>query len=332
MSIEEYEPKSTLVVPQNHVPAAKFPFIDVHNHQRNVTPESARQLLGKMDELNMRILVNSPVNGGSGEWVRNAVGTMKSVDKDRFAAFTNIDFKDIPNAAAKLEQDIGNGAAGLKVWRNLGMGEKDASGKFLAVDDPSLDPVWQMCAKHGIPVLIHTADPKPLFEPMDKHNERWLELKLRPGRSYAPHNWDELIAAQHRLFERHPKTTFIAAHMGWLANDLGRLGAVLDRCPNVNVEIGAIFSELGRQPRAARAFFVKYQDRVLFGKDRWAPEEYPLIFRLLETEDDYFEPIRKYHGLWKLYGLGLPDAVLRKLYYKNALRLIPGLNATGFPD
>jgi predicted TIM-barrel fold metal-dependent hydrolase len=341
MSIEEFEPKSKLVVPQHEVKRAKYPFIDIHNHQRDVSPEHLKQLLQEMDGLNMRILVNSPVNGSYGEKDHQLVAAFKSFNKQRFASMTNIDMKgyDDPDyskrAAATLEDDIKHGAVGLKVWKNFGLTEKDSKGQRIHVDDPRFDAVWDVCAKYHIPVLIHTADPKGLFEPMDKYNERWLELKLRSGRNHEDNkgpSWDELIGEQHSLFRKHPKTIFIAAHMGWLTNDLGQLGKLLDEMPNVYTEIGAITSDLGRQPRFARQFFIKYQDRVMFGKDLYSVPEYYTYFRLLETADEYFDPIRKYHGLWKLYGLDLPDEVLKKLYYKNALRIVPGLDKSGFPN
>ena len=185
-----------------------------------------------------------------------------------------------------------------------------------------------------VPVLIHTAEPRALFDPMDKYNERWLELKLYPGRGRPPERYpsfDALMAEQHSLFARHPKTTFIDAHLGWYGNDLGKLGALLDRLPNVVTEISAVVEELGRQPRFARQWFERYQDRIMFGKDTWRPVEYRTYFRIMETADEYFDHDRKYHGTWKVYGLHLPDEVLRKLYYKNALRVIPGLDASAFP-
>ena len=339
ISIEEFEPKSTLRVPEHKPTRAKFPFIDVHNHQRDVTPDRLKQLIEDMDSLNMGILINSPVNGGSGKWVANAVTAMKAHSATRFAVMTNIDTSnlDAPDysqrAAAQLEADIKAGAIGLKVWKQFGTTLSDSQGR-IKVDDPRFDAVWAVCAKYGIPVLIHTADPWGLFQPMDKNNERWLELKIQTRRNQSGqtnYTWEQLIAEQHNLFTRHPQTTFINAHMGWLANNLDRLAALLDRLPNVYVEIGAITSDLGRQPRAAKRFFTKYQDRVLFGKDAYNVVEYHTYFRLLETDDEYFDPIRKYHGIWKLYGLDLSDDVLKKLYYKNALRIFPGLSSAGFP-
>lgn len=340
ISIEDYEPKSTLRVPEHTLTRAKFPFIDVHNHQRDVTPEKLKKLIEDMDGLNMRILINSPVSGGQGKWLANTVAAMKGHDAARFAVMTNIDYNNLEDpgygarVAAQLETDIKAGAVGLKVWKHLGMMLNDSKGR-VKVDDPRFDPVWEMCAKHKIPVLIHTADPWGLFQPMDKHNERWLELKLRATRNQSQQTnftWEQLIEEQHNLFARHPKTTFVNAHLGWLGHDLERLGALFDRLPNVYAEVGAITSELGRQPRAARRFFIKYQDRVLFGKDLYSVPEYYVYFRLFETDDDYFDPIRKYHGIWKLYGFDLPDDVLKKVYYKNALKIFPGLSSAGFPE
>lgn len=340
ISIEEYEPKSTLVVTEHHPTRAKYPFIDVHNHQRDVTPKRLAELIKDMDGLNMRILINSPVNGSWGEKTKQLIDGFKGYNKDRFATMTNIDYKGVDEPgysqriAAQLEQDIKNGAIGLKVWKNFGTTEKDAKGQRLHVDDPRFDLVWEVCAKYKIPVLIHTADPWGLFQPMDKYNERWLELKLRSGRNHASESdpsWETVIGEQHNMFRKHKNTIYINAHMGWLANDLGKLGNLMDELPNLYAEIGAITSDLGRQPRFAHKWLVKYQDRVMFGKDLYSVPEYYTYFRLLETDDDFFDPIRKYHGIWKLYGLDLPDEVLKKVYYKNALRIFPGLNASGFP-
>ena len=233
--------------------------------------------------------------------------------------------------AAQLEEDIKAGAIGLKVWKDFGMRQKDSKGNVVAVDDSRLDAAWDMCAKYKIPVMIHTADPKPLFDPMDKYNERWLELRQRPGRAAETLDWNKIISEQHNLFRKHPKTIFIAAHFGWMAHDLGALGKLLDEMPNMNLEFAAILGELGREPRAAKKFFTKYQDRIMFGKDTYSVPEYPFYFRMLESDDEWIDNIRKYHGLWHLYALDLPDEVLKKVYYKNALRLFPGLKADGFP-
>jgi predicted TIM-barrel fold metal-dependent hydrolase len=290
-----------------------------------------------MDALNMRIMVNSPVSGSFGASTKKLIDSIRAHPQaKRFATMTNLNYRliDEPEKlAAQLEEDIRDGAVGVKVWKNLGMREKDSKGVRIAVDDPRFGPAWKVCAKYKIPVMIHTADPKPLFDPMDLNNERWLELKQQPGRGGGNTGltWEQLITEQHNLFRKNRETPFIAAHMGWMAHDLAALGKLLDECPNLNVEFAAILGELGRQPRATQKFFVKYQDRVLFGKDRYDVTEYPFYFRLLETADEYIDNIRRYHGLWKLYAFALPDDVLKKVYYKNALRLFPSLDATGFP-
>jgi predicted TIM-barrel fold metal-dependent hydrolase len=340
ISIEEFEPKSTLVVPQTKPTRAKYPFIDVHIHQGGRNPEALQGLLKDMDSLNMRIAVNSPVNGSWGERTKGTIEKLKTVAGDRLVTFTNIDFTNVDDPgysdriAAQLEEDIKAGARGLKIWKNFGLNVKDSKGERIKVDDPRYDKVFQVAAKYKIPVLIHTADPWGLFQPMDKTNERWLELKMRSNRDHSTNSptWETLIGEQHSLFRRHRDTIFINAHLGWLGNDLGRLGRLMDELPNLYTEIGAVTSELGRQPRNARAFFIKYQDRIMFGKDAYNVGEYHVYFRLLETSDEYFDPIRKYHGIWKMYALDLPDDVLKKVYYKNALRVIPGLSKAGFPD
>jgi predicted TIM-barrel fold metal-dependent hydrolase len=339
VSIEEYEPRSTLVVPASKITRAKFPLIDVHNHQRASSPEQVDRLVKEMDALNLRVMVN--LSGGYGERLAKNIEALERRHPGRFVIFANIDFSGIDEpgyprrAAAQLEQDVKAGARGLKIFKSFGMDLKDGAGRRIAVDDPRFDLVFQTCARLGIPVLIHTAEPKALFDPMDRFNERWLELKLYPRRGRPPEKYprfEELMAEQHRLFARHPGTTFINAHLGWYGNDLGRLGALLDRLPNVHTEISAVVEELGRQPRFARQWFLKYQDRVMFGKDTWRPAEYHTYFRILESADEYFDHDRKYHGIWKVYGLDLPDEVLRKLYYRNALKLIPGLDANAFPN
>ena len=341
LTIEEYEPKSTLVVPHSQVPKAKYPFIDVHLHQGNCrTEECVKGLLEKMDQVNMRVMVTSPVRRGHGATLRAIVDAQKKRYPSRFAVFTNLDESNLDDpaypdkVAQQLEDDIKYGAQGLKVWKHLGMDLKDASGKRIPLDDARFDKAFEVCAKYKIPVLIHTADPKPFWDPMDKNNERWLEMKSRPGRNRSTGEqvqWETLMEEQKKLFAKHPKTNFINAHFGWMANDLGQLGQWLDKLPNMYLEPSAAMAELGRQPRAARAFFEKYQDRIVFGKDTWEISEYPYYFRVFETADEYFDHIRRYQAFWKVYGLSLPDGVLKKLYYKNALRLIPGLDSTGFP-
>ena len=339
MSFEEYEPKSGLIVPAHPVKKAKYPFIDVHNHQNsNMSTEALNKLVKDMDGINLQTMVN--LSGGSGENLQKGLTNLKGKYPTRFIVFANVDFSKIDEpdfgkkAANQLAQDVKNGAQGLKIFKNLGLTLIDKSGKRVPTDDVRLDPIWAKCAELNIPVLIHTGEPKQFFDPQDKNNERWLELKQYPNRARPADKyptWEQVMAEQHRMFRKHPKTKFINAHLGWLGGDLARLGKLMDEMPNMYTEIGAVLAELGRQPRFAREFFIKYQDRIMFGKDTWEPTEYYTYFRVLETKDEYFDYYRKRHAFWKMYGLDLPDEVLKKLYYKNALKVIPGIDAKVFP-
>jgi predicted TIM-barrel fold metal-dependent hydrolase len=341
MDFEEYDPPSTLVVEEHLLTRAKFPFIDIHNHQGNWNTADLSDLVKEMDKLNMKIMNNLSGYGfrGGSDYLEKSLENIKKQYPTRFILFSNIDFSGIddPQWAAKtsaqLERDVKLGAKGLKIYKSLGMFSKDKNGKRIHVDDPRIDPVWEKCGELGIPVLIHVADPKPFWQPIDKNNERWLELKLHPGRRHDTDSvkWETLIEEQHRMFGKHPNTKFINAHLGWYGNDLKKLGQLMDRLPNMYTEIGAVIAELGRQPRAAKAFLTKYQDRVLFGKDSWVPEEYQTYFRVLETEDEYFPYHKRYHAFWKMYGIGLPDEILKKIYYKNALAILPGMDKSLFP-
>jgi predicted TIM-barrel fold metal-dependent hydrolase len=339
MDFEKYNPPSTLVVPEHRLTKAKFPFIDVHNHQFGMPDMDLGTLIRDMDKLNMKVMVN--LSGQSGDVLKRSIANVRKNYPKRFIVFANVNFNGVggkdwgEKAARQLEEDVKNGANGLKIYKSLGISSTDIEGKRITVDDPRLDAVWKKAGELKIPVIIHTADPKPFWQPLDENNERWLELVTHPERKRSdtqPAPWDTLIAEQHRLFKKHPKTTFIAAHFGWYANDLAKLGKLLDEMPNVVIEFGAVIAELGRQPKMAKQFFIKYQDRIMFGKDSWVPDEYATYFRVLETEDEYFPYHKKYHAFWAMYGMGLPDDILKKIYYKNAIRIIPGIDKTMFPD
>ncbi len=338
VTFEEYDPPSSLVVPENPVFKSKFPFIDIHSHQWRMGEQDLDKLAAEMDDLNMGLMVN--LSGGSGKRIADAITNIRSNQPKRFIVFANVNFNNIDDnfgerSAAQLQRDYDQGARGLKIFKSLGFSVKDMDGNRVAVDDPRLDPIWAKCGELGIPVLIHTADPKQFWEPFDENNERWLELKTRPRRKREnddPAPWVQLIQEQHNVFKKHTNTTFIAAHMGWYANDLNHLGGLLDSMPNMVVEIGAVIAELGRQPRFAKAFFEKYQDRILFGKDAYNPGEYPTYFRVLESKDEYFPYYKRYHAFWRMYGLDLSDEVLKKVYYKNALRIVPDIDKSIFPE
>ncbi len=339
MGFEEYQPPSTLIVPVHETPMAKFPFVDIHSHQSGMGSMDLSILVREMDKLNEAVMVN--LSGGNGKEISEALANINESYPNRFVVFANVDFDGVgrdgwaQNAVTQLETDVRNGAKGLKVYKSLGLRNSDVSGKRVAIDDPRLDPVWKKCGELGIPVLIHSADPRAFWDPMDKNNERWLELKTHPRRKRSdsdPAPWEQIIEEQHRMFKKHPETNFINAHMGWYANDLGKLSALLDDLPNMYVGISAVIAELGRQPKSGREFFIKYQDRILFGKDSWQPSEFPTYFRVLETDDEYFPYYKKYHAFWAMYGMKLPDEVLRKVYYKNAMSLVRGLDEGLFPS
>jgi predicted TIM-barrel fold metal-dependent hydrolase len=340
-SIVDYRPRSTLVTAHHEVRRAKYPVIDFHGHpeDRLHSAESLAAMVRSLDSINVRLMLAA--DDMSGDEVRSAVSVINgSPYKDRVRVLAGIDFRGVgpgwaEKAIAQLEADVAAGAVGVgEISKGFGLAIRKPDGSRLRIDDPALDPIWDACARLNLPVFIHTADPEEFFRPLDYTNERWLEQALFPNRHYDPAKYpsfEELITERDNLFRRHPKTTFVTAHMGWQANDLGRLGKLLDELPNVYTEIGAVLYDIGRQPRGAHDFFVKYQDRLLFGKDSFQPSEYPYYWRVLETRDEYFDYYRGYHAFWKLYGIDLPDSVLQKVYYKNALKITPRLPQTGWP-
>ena len=337
ISFEDYNPKSTLVVSSNEIKRSKYPFIDIHNHQFDMPVKDLSDLVSEMDSLNMAFMVN--LSGFRGQYLKMCLDNIKKNAPERLGVFVNLNWENI-DSNTFLENNIKilrdakkDGAIGLKVYKSLGLTDKDSNGNRIAVNDPRIDPIWEECGKLGFPVLIHSADPASFWKPKDKNNERWLELKQKPNRYRNPDffpSFESIIAEQHNVFEKHPKTTFINAHLGWMGNDLDRLSSHLDKYPNVVTEIGAVLAELGRQPKRARKFFIDHQDKILFGKDAYNQQEYYTYFRVLETEDEYFDYYRKRHAFWKMYGLGLPDSILKKVYYKNALRILPSINKSLF--
>jgi predicted TIM-barrel fold metal-dependent hydrolase len=339
-SIVDYRPRSTLVSAVHLVPKAKFAAIDFHGHPPSLSsPQSAASIAAALDTLNVRVMVSA--NNTSGDNLQRTLASLAGTPyTNRFRILTGIDFRNVgpgwaERAVRQLEADIKAGAVGVgEVGKGFGISIQKADGSRLRIDDPDLDPMWDAAARLDIPVFIHTADPQEFFQPLDYHNERWLELALFPYRRQNEPGrvtFDELMTERNNLFKRHPKTRFVAAHFGWHANDLARAAQMLDLSPNVFTEVGAVLYDLGRQPRAAHDFFVKYQDRILFGKDAFEPNEYPYYWRVFETKDEYFDYYRNYHAFWKLYGMDLPDEVLKKLYYANALRVAKGLPQNGWP-
>lgn len=331
--LKDFHPTSMLHAPAHTVDRAKFYVIDVHNHVNDAQgidePISPQRVLEIMDKTNVKTVVI--LTGMWGEKLQKVIDTMVKPYPGRFMVFAQIDFSKIDDPSfsqemvAQLDDAAARGARGLKQLKDLGLGVRDRTGKLVAVDDPRLDPIWEECGRLGIPVSIHTGDPEAFFHPTDAANERYEELMENPSWSfYGPQfpSLEKLLEARNRVFARHPNTTFVSLHMGWPEN-LDWVAHMLDEYPNVMVEFGAREAELGRQPRQTREFFLRYQDRIMFGTDNGMDEElYRNHFRWLETADEYFDywgyPGQ---GRWKIYGLDLPDPVLEKIYHLNAERI-----------
>lgn len=332
--LRDFDPKSMLHAQEHLIQRAKYPVFDVHQHvndamhiEEHVPPA---ELVARMDKLNIKSIVI--LTGMWGDKLQHVLDEMVKPYPGRFLVFTQIDWSKIddPNFSQEMVQQVDEGvrrgARGLKVLKDLGLGVRDKSGKLITVDDPRLDPVWEECGRLGIPVFIHVTDPEAFFHPTDGHNERYEELTEHPDWSfYGPQfpSKQAILDARNRVFGRHPHTTFVALHMGNWPENLDYVGGVLDRYPNTYVEFGAREAELGRQPRRAREFFLKYQDRIMFGTDV-GPDEgmYQNYFRWLETDDEYFDYWgAPGQGRWKIYGMALPDPVLEKVYHLNADRL-----------
>lgn len=359
LDIAEFEPKSMLRVRETAVERARFPVIDIHTHlsfaaksEKGVALTGARrfivppeELLPVMDRKNIRAMVN--LTGGYDDGLKDAISRFDQKHPGRFYTFAEPAWarSNEPGYAQlqgrMIEAARQSGARGLKVLKTLGLYLRDniSSGALVRVDDRRFDPMWEACGARKMPVAIHTSDPVAFFQPIDRHNERFEELNNHPDWSFHgpgfPSN-EELLAARDQVIARHPKTQFIVLHVGNFAEDLGNVSAALDRFPNMHVEIGARIGELGRQPRTARRFFDKYQDRILFGTDAvpqgvQTPQQifgerlYEIYYRFLETEDEYFDyapaPVPP-QGRWRIYGLGLPETILRKVYHQNAARLL----------
>lgn len=329
--LTDWQPASQMVVKSTKVIKAKFPVIDIHNHLGNI--ENTEQYLEEMDKAGVWKCVSLDANSKD-DFYKAHIKVSQSVSKDRFLLFFRPDFSKIDepnfgeNEAKRLEEAVMLGCRGLKIAKTLGLSFKDKTGKFVTVDDPRIDPIWAKCGELGIPVEIHVSDPKAFFAPIDKYNERYDELGNNPEWSFYGDMFPskkEILDARNRVIKKHHETIFIGAHFGNLPEELDVVGQWLDTYPNFYVDVDARISELGRQPYTARRFFLKYQDRILFGTDTPCnAEAYRFYFRFLETDDEYIDPspAHKLQGRWMIYGLYLPDEVLEKIYNKNALKIL----------
>lgn len=359
LDLKDFQPRSMLKVASTRVPRARFPVIDFHTHLgfrakgvRGVPHGEevkfrapASELLPVMDRVNLRTMVN--LTGGVGAGLQQSLQQYQTAHPGRFVTFTEPRYDQITdsNYSRLQADDIARarelGARGLKVLKTLGLylREQVTTGPLVKIDDRRFDAMWEACAGQKMPVAIHVSDPEAFFLPTDRFNERFEELNNHPDWSFHGRDFPsnrELLEARNRMFARHPKTTFVALHVGHNAEDLGYVSECLDRFPNMHLEIGARVGELGRQPRTARRFFDRYQDRILFGTDAvphgtQTPQQvfgealYEIYYRFLETEDEYFDyapaPTPP-QGRWRIYGIGLPDGILRKVYNENATRIL----------
>jgi predicted TIM-barrel fold metal-dependent hydrolase len=346
MRLSDYRPVNRLRLPTHLVDKPRYAVIDAHNHLGPVFSggwhaRPVTELLAALDEAGVETIVD--LDGGQGEAFSEHHARYAGLHPTRFAHVTGLaydewaerpDFGEME--AARFEDAVRRGAVGLKAWQLLGLRARDVDGRVVPVDDPRLDPVWATAARTGATIIVHVADPIAFFDPLDARNERWEELHEHPDWHFWPPrtvdpehgfaSFDEILSAFERVVARHPETTFIGAHVGCASEDLGLVSGMLDRNPNLNVDISARISELGRQPFTAREFFLRYADRILFGTDfGYEPAMYRIFYRFLETFDESFDydlgdqPLQ---GRWQIHGLGLPDEVLRRVYRDNAQRLL----------
>jgi predicted TIM-barrel fold metal-dependent hydrolase len=341
MELSDFRPKPALVTKETVITKPRFPVFDAHNHlmpgfgggwdQRPVG-----ELLDVLDAADVTHLLD--LDGMWGEDVLDAhLKHFKEAAPERFIIFGGVNWGMWPEkgdrfgewAAERLRAQVQRGAQGVKAWKNLGLEVKDQNGVLVRVSDVRLDPLWQMAGELNVPVTLHIADPVAFFSPVDNTNERWEELADNPDWQFPSPPFPpflQIVNDMADVMARHPGTTFIGAHCGCYAENLGWIAETMERCPNFNVDISERIGELGRQPYAARRFFNEYAERILFGLDRPASvEDYRIYYRFLETDDEYFaygpeDPPRQ--GRWRIYGLYLPDETLEKVYNLNARRLI----------
>lgn len=347
MLLSDYRPYKRLRVPERLVERPRFPVIDAHNHLGPVFSggwhaRPVSELLAALDEAGVETIVD--LDGGQGESLTEHISKYAAKHPTRFVHVAQLAYHEWPERsdfgqmeAVRFEDSVRRGAVGLKAWKPLGLRARDPQGHVVAVDDERLDPLWAAGARMNVPIIVHVADPIAFFDPLDERNERWEELHAHPDWHFWPPAsevgedegftaFDDILAAFDRVIGRHPGTTFIGAHVGCASEDVALVSSMLDRHPNYNVDVSARIAELGRQPYTARDLFLRYADRILFGTDLgYDPAMYRIHYRFLETTDESFDYSTEEappQGRWQIFGLGLPDDVLRKVYADNARRLI----------
>tara|TARA_R110002049_G_scaffold72490_6_gene187360 strand:+ start:39227 stop:40537 length:1311 start_codon:yes stop_codon:yes gene_type:complete len=350
--LRNFRPKSQLVVASTDLGRGKFPVVDAHTHFYHRL-KGNQQALDDFVQLMDRngIAVCASLDGMLGEQLDEHIDNLWPEYKDRFVIFANVNWvgrgdRDDPatwachragfaeSTAAELESAVRRGVSGLKVFKGFGLTYRNPDGTRMRIDDTRWDPIWQACGRLGIPVIIHTGDPAAFFLPIDETNERWEELSRHPEWSFYGDEFpsrEDVLQARNRVIARHPDTQFIGAHMAGSSENLSRVSRWLDEYPNLWIEPASRIGELGRQPFTARDFLIRHADRILFGTDGpWPETRVRFYWRFFETHDEYFaysEKVPPPQGLWQIYGVKLPDDVLKKIYFENAARLIPGVRA-----
>lgn len=353
LELEDFVPKSMLHVEEHIVERSKFPVVDVHTHwsfsakspdgsglKFSATPE---ELLAVMDRRNIRTLIN--VTGGYDKGFLESHNQYDLAHPGRFITLTEPQWHRANEPgyakmqADSVEREVSRGAKGLKVLKTLGLFLRNTDGTLVKVDDKRFDPMWEVCGAKKIPVFMHVGDPEAFFLPIDKTNERFEELNNHPDWSFHGKDFPsfmEIMEARNRMITRHPKTQFILLHWGNNAENLGLVAQWMEKFPNIYVELAARIGELGRAPRTTRKFIERYQDRCMFGTDAipkgynvpqqiFGDDLYKIYYRFLETQDEYFDyapaPVPP-QGRWRIYGLGLPDSILKKIYHGNIDRVM----------
>jgi len=348
-TLRTFDPVAQLVVNKTRLTKSKFPVIDIHSHfgiRFKGDYDRLQHYLGVMEANGIVVSVSLDAKLGEEEPHLKFIG---DGDEKRLAAFVHLDFKgggNFENPKTLACNQVGfvrqcveqlrvakqKGILGVKFFKTFGLRDLNADGSLVKIDDARFDPIWKTCGELGLPIIIHPADPSAFFKPIDANNERWEELSRHPDWSFYGDSFptrEELLAARNRVIKRHPGTMFIGAHFAGSSEDLATLSTWLDEYPNLVVEFASRINELGRQPYTARKFFMKYQDRILFGTDGpWPELRLTYYWRFLETYDEYFpysEKSPQPQGMWRIYGIGLPDDVLKKIYHENAMRILPGV-------
>lgn len=331
LRLSDFHPRTALKTAEHTIEQPRFPVIDFHNHLDSMEP---KDVLAVMDKCGVERVVNITMQVGNR--ALEIMDRYHSAAPDRFSSIGWMDWSGIERddfaqvTIDRLHRLIEHGACGIKFWKDFGLTLRGRDGELLRIDDERFAPIFAECGQLGLPVMFHTADPTAFFAPIDARNERYEELTAHPewGFSTLAVSKRTLLEQRNRVIARHAATTFVGAHCAESSEDLGFLAEQMDALPNLLIDISARTPELGRQPYSARAFFIKYADRILFGTDLLPEVEmYRLHFRFLETADEYFEypSHASRQGRWNIYGIFLPEEVLRKVYRENALKLLPKL-------